>query len=114
MQICLQYGRYSLYDWSWSALSKQDVEENSLISDRFGSIDYRNILSIKSKMFNILSMLIEIRKISQDDFHRLLKMSIFQSRVVTVQIEISVFTRRTRQQYHLEKRYSSVFSIQFE
>ena len=34
----------SLYDWSWSAISKQDVNGDSLLSQRFTVVDYRRLL----------------------------------------------------------------------
>ena len=56
-----------MYDWSWSALSKQDVKE-PLISDRF-AIDYRKML-LSNQEQNVQYAIDAYRnqKISQDDF----------------------------------------------
>ena len=64
-----QPGRYSLYDWSWSALSKQDVEGNSLISENFGPVDYRKML-LSNQDQNVRYAIDAYRnqKVSQEDF----------------------------------------------
>ena len=64
-----QPGRYSLYDWSWSALSKQNVEGDSLINERFGPVDYRRML-LSNQGQNVQYAIDAYRnqKVSQDDF----------------------------------------------
>ena len=64
-----QPGTYSLYDWSWNALSKQDVDGGlSLVSASNRLITVSCCCPVRSKMFDMPLMLIETKKVSADDF----------------------------------------------
>ena len=58
-----------MYDWSWNALSKQDVDGNSLVSLRFKPVDYR-VMLLSSQEQNVRYAIDAYRnqKVSPDNF----------------------------------------------
>jgi|GEM_PF-4746467 len=69
VNLFTQPGRYSLYDWSWNALSKQDVEGRSLISEHFGPVDYRRmLLSNQDQNVRYAVDAYKNQKVTQEDF----------------------------------------------
>ena len=64
-----QPGRYSLYEWSWNALSKQDVNGESLIGRYFTEVDYRRmLLSTQDQNVRYAIDAYQNQKVTQEDF----------------------------------------------